>query len=186
MQAHTIHFERGIDPKASMGIGQIGSLHPGTLLKCIERISPKVNDYNYKNFYIEKGHYSVIKKIKATHNQIELELATYDKFPKHFKKVDLQFIGGEYLTVTPTEFFEHFEVVEDVDESVNFERGLEPKRAMKVGQHRNDLFNEIQSMSFIDAMKSFPELGSDNDKRILSLAANMLGVPEKEVRCTNL
>jgi hypothetical protein len=67
-------------------------------------------------------------------------------------------------------------------EAQHFERGLEPKRAMKVGQHRNDLFNEIQSMSFIDAMKSFPELGSDNDKKILILAANMLQVPEKEVR----
>jgi len=64
---------------------------------------------------------------------------------------------------------------------VNFERGLEPKRAMKVGHHRNDLFNEIPSMSFVDAMKSFPELGSDNDRKILTLAAHMLKVPEKEV-----
>jgi len=69
-----------------------------------------------------------------------------------------------------------------LEESMNFERGMEPRRAMKVGRHRNDLFNEIKSMPFIDAMKTFPELGSENDRKILALAANMLGVSEKEVR----
>ncbi len=68
------------------------------------------------------------------------------------------------------------------NEEINFERGLEPKRAMKVGQHRNDLFNEIKSIPFVDAMKTFPELGSDNDKKILALAAHMLQVPQEEVR----
>jgi hypothetical protein len=69
-----------------------------------------------------------------------------------------------------------------VKESINFERGLEPKRSMKVGKHRNDLFNEIQSMPFVDAMKTFPELGSDNDRKILALASHMLEVPQEEVR----
>jgi len=97
MQAHTIHFERGIDPKASMGIGQIASLQPGSLLRCTKRINPNVN--NFKNFYIEKDWYLIIKKIKVSNNQIELELATYDKLPRNFKMVDLDFIGGEYLTI---------------------------------------------------------------------------------------
>jgi hypothetical protein len=67
-------------------------------------------------------------------------------------------------------------------QTVHFERGLDPKRSMKVGKHRNDLFNQIQSMPFVDAMKTFSELGSDNDRLILTLAANMLKVPEEEVR----
>jgi len=307
------HFVRGQDPKVSIGVGLISRLKPGTILQCKKQIKPRIK--SSLNFSILPEWYSVVKTVKVYQKKIDLELATYDRYPKSFKLADLQFCGEEYLTLTHEEFFDHFNILKTVEESINFERGidpmdsmklgkfherqlekargelkrilndiqqryggkarvyksvstlgtgmratwippsapynygiefgkegeeyyfepykwnksgepfanifyggrksaqeaanemvaqwggqelvnqwgkvkesinfergLEPKRAMKVGHHRNDLFNEIQSMSFAEAMKSFPELGSDNDRRILSLAANMLGVPEKEVK----
>jgi hypothetical protein len=52
---------------------------------------------------------------------------------------------------------------------------------MRVGHYRNDLFNEIESIPFFEAIKFYPELGLV-DKQVLSAVAQMLKVPEEKVR----
>jgi hypothetical protein len=68
-----------------------------------------------------------------------------------------------------------------VKEYINFERGLNPKKAMGIG--RNRFFATLESMSFIEAMKKFPELGHIQiNKDILKAAARLLQVPEESVK----
>lgn len=69
-----------------------------------------------------------------------------------------------------------------VKEHINFERGLDPKRSMKIG--RNRFFATLESMSFIEAMKQFPELGFTAKilQDILKAAAKLLQVPEESIK----
>lgn len=126
------HFVRGQDPKISIGVGLISRLKPGTILKCKKRIKPHIK--SHLNFFIEVDWYSIVKTVKVSKKKIDLELATYDKYPKSFKLVDLQFCGGEYLTLTHEEFFDHFEIIKTIEESINFERGIDPMDSMKLGK----------------------------------------------------
>ena len=68
-----------------------------------------------------------------------------------------------------------------VKEYIDFERGQNPKRAMRIG--RNRFFATLESMSFIEAMEKFPELGRIQiNKDILKAASEILQVPEKSVK----
>jgi hypothetical protein len=133
------------DPIVDMGIGVLSSLKPGSILQCIKPISPRVN---HNKFTIEKGWYSVIKKIEIKKSsikktKIELEISTYDKFPKTFKVADLQFSGGEYLTLLPDDFFEHFEILPyEVNEK--FTEESDAITDMNIGQ--NHFKEEIMKM----------------------------------------
>jgi hypothetical protein len=62
------------------------------------------------------GHWVVIKTIEIKKSSIkktkmEMEVGTYDKNPVHMKKADIKYIGGEFLTMFPEYFFEHFKVL---------------------------------------------------------------------------
>jgi len=115
----TEKFTDSNDPIQDMGIGVLSQLKPGNVLQCTLGIKPRVNnrDPGYiSKFWIMPGWYSVIKKIEIIKSpikksKIELELSTYDKFPTNMKMVDLKYSGGEYLTLFPEEFFEHFDIL---------------------------------------------------------------------------
>ena len=75
----------------------------------------------------------------------------------------------------------------EVKESVNFERGMEPKESMKIGKNKDNLFAQpdFKSISFYDYIKDWvdPNLpeDADADMNILKAAAKMLGVPKEKV-----
>jgi hypothetical protein len=111
-------FEEHSDPIADMGIGTLATLKPGTILMCKKPIAPRVNfgPGAHGRFVIEPGQWVVIKTIEIKKSSIkktkmEMEIGTYDKNPVHMKKADIQFIGGEYLTLFPEKFFDHFDVL---------------------------------------------------------------------------
>lgn len=200
--SESINFERGIDPMDSM---KVGHYHKRQLEKARKELEILFNNIQkkyggriqiYKSFDHPKTR--IVELIRASWSPencssnyfvdfLEIE-GEYFYVPAEDSKVTFKDFGGrKSASEAANEIVAQWGGKQLVDqwgvkESINFERGLEPKRSMKVGKHRNDLFNEIPSISFIDAMDIFPELGSDNDRKILSLAANMLQVPEEEVR----
>lgn len=206
MKAHFIkefvNFERGINPMDSM---KLGKFHERHLEKAREELKKIFDDIQQRY----GGKVRVYKSVSTLGTGMQATWippsAPYN-YGIQFGKEDEEYYYKPYKWNKPGEpFVNQFyggrksareaanemvaqwggqQLVDQwgkTNETVNFERGLEPKRSMKIGKHRNDLFNEIVSMSFIKAMETFNDLGSQNDKLILSLAANMLGVPEPEV-----
>jgi hypothetical protein len=118
------------DVISDMSIGIISQLKSGSVLKCIKEIKPRLSSW-FKGFNIKEGNYSVIKKIKFLKNKIDIELATYDRDP-HIRKADLEFVGGEYLTLTYEQFFEHFEIIR-TDLYEKFSEESDPIKDMSIG-----------------------------------------------------
>jgi len=154
----TEKFTDSNDPIQDMGIGVLSQLKPGNVLQCTLGIKPRVNnrDPGYiSKFWIMPGWYSVIKKIEIIKSpikksKIELELSTYDKFPTNMKMVDLKYSGGEYLTIFPEEFFDHFDVLPTkVDEK--FEAESDPIRDLGIGDLDKVIKHRIQELSHTDA-----------------------------------
>lgn len=115
-------FEEEGDPISDLGIGLISQLKPGLLLLCIKPLTVKVKttnkEYSVIDMSIIKGWYSIIKDIRllniAGEKELHLELATYETFPKYFRRGDLKFIGGEFLTISLEKFLEHFKIVKNL------------------------------------------------------------------------
>ena len=150
-----INFERGLDPKQAMDIGNLPK--PLDILYCKKPIVVKTAS---SRFTIQIGYWVVIKKIKILNKQYKLELATYSKKPK-INPADLPWIGGEYLTITPEEFFEHFEIEHGkTNESQNFTRGLDPKQAMDIGMRAK--WRLLKPYDYIIATKDIPKMDVDN------------------------
>lgn len=203
-QTESVNFERGIDPMDSM---KLGNYHKRQLEQAREKLkeifgkiekeyggktrvyraldtaetgiraiwNPPSAPYNYGvNFFLNKEedqYYYTPFKYNKPGEQFTNIFYGERRDPEEAARELLAQWGGQQLV----------DQWGETNEAVNFERGMEPKRSMKIGKHRNDLFNEIPSMSFKKAMETFNDLGSQNDKLILSLAANMLGVSEPEV-----
>jgi hypothetical protein len=193
----TIGFERGGDPKDAL---RIGNVHNRRLERGREEIKRALSDVVKKHG--GKFRVYIVKNSMGDDPTGMRGMWTPPQYDHKFA-IDLHKAADEKYYFTPEEYNEHGgwegsyggrinaekaaqEMISrwggKINESLDFERGLEPRRAMKVGKHRNDLFNQIQSMPFVRAMRTFSELGSDNDRKILSLAAHMLKVPEEEVR----
>jgi hypothetical protein len=193
MQAKQVHFERGGDPKDVIRIGDVkGRAFARAKVEISKEMDRLVTTY---------GGTSRIYGIYKTREQEGIRgswnpgrgyryvIDFSDTNEDYFYFPEKYTIGGEWRGTYGGRKSAREAADEliaqwggKISEAQNFERGMEPKRAMKVGHHRNDLFNEIKSMSFEDATEYFPELGSDTDQKILILAAHMLKVSEKEVR----
>ena len=65
--------------------------------------------------------------------------------------------------------------------SINFERGQEPFKSMRIGRSR--FFATLESMSFIEAMEKFALLGNNKiNRKILKEVAKLLEVPEESIK----
>lgn len=186
-----LDFERGMDPKDTMKIGLFKwrNIDYENILTCKENFVLYNGNLNTiwnefaKNFL--KGQRLVVKGVEWFSDS-DRDKEKTSKLQISYFVIDAngRTVDSGVMKGTIEKFNQFFNLTDNksLEESLNFERGMEPKRAMEIGKRRNDLFNKIQSISFINAMKTFPELGSDSDKKILSLAAHMLKVPEGEVR----
>lgn len=140
------NFERGQDPKIAMGTGILHNLKLGTILLCKKEIEPNLQSRTRatENFTIKPGNYFLIRKAKIKNGKINLNGSTYNLTPKRLMQIDANFVGGEFLYLTSTEFFEHFEIVK-LNETYNFERGIDPKKAMGIGSVES-LIRDIKNM----------------------------------------
>ena len=102
MRARSVNFERGQNPKSSMGIGHFRYENGDPI---------KIGDSVY---------------VEDEEDDFSYFTGTVDSF------------HGEYVTVQD-QADDYFDVeihqIERMDESVNFERGQDPKRAMGIGHH---------------------------------------------------
>lgn len=190
MQAKIIHFERGGDPKDVL---QIGDVKGRLFAKAKAEISKEMN-----RMVVNYGGTSRIYKLREKEgirgswnpgrgHRYVIDFSNTNEGYYYFpEKYTIQgdwcgtYGGRKSAREAADELIAQWGG--KISEAQHFERGMEPKRALKVGQHKNDLFNEIKSMLFVDAMKTFSELGSDSDRQILILAAHMLKITEKEVK----
>ena len=190
MQAKTVHFERGGDPKDVLQVGDVkGRAFARAKVEISKEMNRLVTNYGGTSRIYKLREKEGIRGSWNPGRGYRYVIDFSDTNEGYYYFPEKYTIGGEWCGTyggrkSAGEAAD--ELVAQwggkISETQHFERGMEPKRAMKVGHHRNDLFNEISSMPFVDAMKTFSELGSDNDRKILTLAALMLKIPENEVR----
>ena len=160
-------FEEDSDPIKDMGIGMLSTLKLGSILQCKKEIKPIINtgtDVGFNSeFKIQPGMYSVIKKIEIKKSsikkiKIELEVSTYDKFPKNMSIFDLKYSGGEYLSLLADDFFEHFEILPyKVNEK--FEEDTDPIKDMGIGRRKawNKAYSELYNKPPVKTYRKYFE-----------------------------
>jgi len=124
MRAKLINFERGIDPKDSMNIGLPGiramsKMKPGVIYRTEEK--RWYYYFFFKNPENNEIYYSFSSSRKVIHAYRFLSKHKPSDFP-----LDLTPTGKHFDKFLPKLTF--------VDESINFERGIEPKDSMRVGR----------------------------------------------------
>ena len=195
--SESLDFERGVDPKTAMKIGKASNpikivtieeeYWKGGRVQSNEDVKKadentwmdSIDDPQEINYLFQNWEKTIDPFYGFWYEDPEDPGEYIWAHPSELEGEFIEWLGNTYY-IPKTNIFKR--ISDEITERLHFERGLEPKRAMKVGRHRNDLFNEIPSISFMDALKTYNNFGSDNDYRILSLAANMLGVPKEEVR----
>jgi len=165
----SVNFERGLDPKKSMNIGMEVNKD-----RLINMLDPE--DERFKEF--KKLIKDKLTKVSFNNNTFKVSRYGRPFFTNQLQSYLNKFSRDivRFLNYDSDKYEATFQIVE----SVNFERGAEPKRSMRIGHRRNDLFNEIESIPFIEAIKFYPELGL-TDRTVLSAVAEMLKVPEEKV-----
>jgi hypothetical protein len=129
-----IEFQRGLDPKQSMNIGFLHkwiNLKKGDLFKIKRDFSTgsdnRLDDTKHYNIF-QKGDYLIINDPGQQYEDDNIGFTAFigtDQVRSH----DDKFFWG-----TPLQFEERLEKVSRIGESINFERGLDPKKAMKIGK----------------------------------------------------
>jgi hypothetical protein len=131
-----INFERGLDPKHSM---EIGFMHKGLNLKKgdIFKIKKdfKTNSHNQlidgpsynKKFY--KGDYLIIDDPGQKHDG-----HTTISFTAYIGTNRIRSNHDYFMWGTPAQFEERLEKIDRIEEAQNFERGMNPKKSMEIGQ----------------------------------------------------
>jgi len=129
-------FERGIDPKTAMGIGQVQIL--ADLWKKFEK------EYGQNLANLEKRDNGTFLKVNATRGGV---MKCFDKMKKVFGTK--WFIWNENYTTLPHVYFRikpEFEdlfnkaytlVLNSTNESINFKRGDNPHKSLRIGKYRS-------------------------------------------------
>lgn len=189
----SLNFERGLDPKASMDMGT-----KNRILNKLKSIFYNEIDLGSKRemqtlwgFYPKGEDYYIFSSVYPQ-NWIEDILKDYGideflEFPGKYEEKRSAVYKIKYKIKEP--FKEYFKNIgasgqHFVSESVNFERGIEPKKAMNIGKNKNNFFATIPSMPFIKACETYPwfeNMFAGKQKDLLTAAAKMLQVPEQKV-----
>jgi hypothetical protein len=156
-----LEFERGIDPKKSMNIGKThlwNNLKPGDILR-IKKVT-SLNIFLYvENSSYNIGNYLIIKDIIPQEHGIEVSFIfckNLEEFKKCLKTKDISayISDGDFFFTYDDDLdllSDTFDFLSDIDikrllnESINFERGLDPKKAMEIGKHHDNPFNKLEN-----------------------------------------
>ena len=159
----SINFKRGGSPHRRLGLGVLtwDKIERGDILKNQKAVYPVGSKlYFYENKFTIKGvpawNYWIIesidRKIDSDGEYIEMKLIWTGIFryaislSKKIKKIkpitDSDFKPNYYLANYPKEeWMDFFEILQpseySIEESLNFERGMDPKRAMRIGKNRS-------------------------------------------------
>ena len=189
----SLNFERGLDPKASMDMGT-----KNRILNKLKSIFYNEIDLGSKRemqtlwgFYPKGEDYYIFSSVYPQ-NWIEDILKDYGideflEFPGKYEEKRSAVYKIKYKIKEPfKEYFKNIGAAGQhfVSESVNFERGIEPKKAMNIGKNKNNFFATISSMPFIKACETYPwfeNMFAGKQKDLLTAAAKMLQVPEQKV-----
>ena len=144
-----ISFERGINPKKAMGIGKEVTIIAKDSDKKIKGIViEKDEERTKKNLWGEQ-----IYTIKITEGEFKNKLMWVAKFDTLF---------GEYWGIEDS-------IIPTIDEHQNFERGMDPKKAMKIG--KESWWDDI-----IENTPWYMELGTYGDFKVIDLIKDYRGV----------
>jgi hypothetical protein len=118
-----LEFERGKDPKKTMRIGKSNLLRPGAILKVIHKL-PVIS--------LPVGAFMLIEDtFQPDERGIEISWRRLNKKLDYWEGPGI-FTGLVYITYT--DFYDNLDFVKfNIDESVNFERGKDPKESLNLG-----------------------------------------------------
>ena len=190
-----LEFERGLEPKVSMGIGistklKWNKFYPGEDFLPAEEVvkylkNPKLIKYIVKGLR-NQPEWTIDYQVKVfnyliDHNGVALykDLVPQRAIPKQtmhriFKEL---FEKGILILERTGNIYKIY--LNKINESINFERGLEPKKSMKIGKNYNNHFYKLENTySYYDyAMRQDK---NSLDRLILKKAAEFFEVePER-------
>lgn len=159
-----INFKRGLDPKKAMGIGEnpekwFNNLKVGDIFQ----LKKDIPNFNY-----EKGLYILVTKIEKDERPERVEvLYQHSYIFNHLKINGKDSFGIGKFWGWPFSFFENFlsKIGEiKMNESINFQRGLDPKHAMGIGliEQWKKYIDSCENMACYDVyMKDFDKIGNE-------------------------
>ena len=156
----SVHFERGKDPKRTMGIG-IGweNLSPGTIIK-LQKDLPKLGKY--------RGDLFKIKGITNLGTPFEKRIS-YIPVDKNFNELKKWSSSWDLSK----DFFEKTFTLGGMRESISFERGRDPKDALGIGDKD---FRVASILAKFAKQMGFEE-EEPTDDEYANFAINNYGVP---------
>jgi len=158
MRAQTVNFERGKDPKKSMGIGRgYHNLPPGTFIR-LKRDIPSLHAKWAGSLY----------KIKGVSSRGDEKLILYVKVNERGQAIS---DDNDQWYMKEDFFNDYFDIVDITNESVNFERGQDPKKSMDIGLGEDKL-------EVLKALKELKELGINVDSEISEDGLFELNIPD--------
>jgi len=163
----SIDFERGIDPKQSMGLGEEGLRHKWSSLQKGDIIRIKKpfgvdneNRISRKERVMREYTPSESLKVETApqiHDDGCISFTAY-KVAYNYTSHNDYFIWG-----TPWDFEEFFEKRTKIKESIDFERGKDPKDALRIGKdYIWDINSDELAKQIIDEVKDLCEPIMDN------------------------
>jgi len=201
-----LDFERGVDPKAALGVG---SARGGEVLfnliygECRNRpevfIFPRAATVAIGWDWMElsdgdgskpvKYFKLVMKEFESLYNHREISIILMESGNIYFYE------GGSkyYILKDLSDFWKYFNKEhlkkkrfskKTIQENTNFERGKDPKSAMSIGRANLNYFQNIVKYStpFEQLLEEMVFTTSFEDQQILEKAAKILGVEKEEVR----
>ncbi|MDD5648939.1 MAG: hypothetical protein PHF86_00735 [Candidatus Nanoarchaeia archaeon] len=190
-----LEFERGMEPKASMNIGistklKWNKFYPGEDFLPAEEVvkylkNPKLIKYIIRGLR-NQPEWTIDYQVKVfnyliDHNGVALykDLVPQRAIPKQtmhriFKEL---FEKGILILERTGNIYKVY--LNKINESINFERGLDPKKAMEIGKHHNNPFNKLEN-TYNYYNYAMRQNKNGLERLILKKASEFFGVsPEK-------
>lgn len=155
----SVNFERGQEPKKAMGIGRgFKNLTPGTYIRLKRDVSSLMDPYRAGTVFRVQG--------------IELSSSMGEKRVSYAEVNERgQVISGTSNWFIKEDFFnDYFDIVDITNESINFEKGMDPKKSMDIGLGEDKL-------EVLKALKDLRELGINADSEISEDGMFELNIP---------
>jgi hypothetical protein len=190
----SLNFERGKDPKEVLKIGSArGGEELFNMIFQDAKTSPQVfvypkgptktGDWDFWNIPELTG-----KSKKYFKIVLKSHISLYDRKQAYVMLSDddeVYYFDTEFNKYSKIQslkdFYKYFNKTK-LKESQNFERGKDPKRAMKIGRAGINYFQNLLSTPLEQFLKEVVFTNKEEDAEILKKAAELLGVLPEEVR----
>jgi len=154
-----VNFQRGVDPLGAMGLGGLSfdTLQPGAILRSkksfgVTKSTGVIGGYHSSALSIAKMDWLLVTDVrdqgdgkkniswKRYHHSSETKVYDQREKFKESGSKGLEWYGvraGFFDNITKRKFDYRLDIIEPgfpVNESINFERGQDPKRAMRIGE----------------------------------------------------